>query len=256
MPVHEPGKCDRDMEHLIEARNLVKVYKSASGEFSALKGVNFYVDKSEFIAIVGKSGSGKSTLLNMISGIDRPTSGELYIDSCALHLMSEEEITAWRGRRMGIVFQFFQLLPTLTVIENIMLPMDFCHTYPSNRRKSRARDLLERVGLSEHANKLPTALSGGQQQRVAIARALANDPPIIMADEPTGNLDSQTAESVFGLFEALIREGKTIIMVTHSSELAGRATRTITISDGRIVDAVPQSSPTTNSAMVLLSAFF
>jgi putative ABC transport system ATP-binding protein len=186
------------------------------------------------VAVVGKSGSGKSTLSNMVTGIDRPSSGEVHIAGTAVHRLSEGEIAVWRGRTVGVVFQFFQLLPTLTVLENVMLPMDFCNTF-KGRRKERALELLDHMEMAEHAGKLPTALSGGQQQRVAIARSLANDPQLIVADEPTGNLDSRTADAVFHLFENLVREGKTIVMVTHDDDLARRATRTLTISDGRIV---------------------
>lgn len=224
-----------EVRSLIDISNVVKKYKSAAGEFTALNGVNLRVGTGEFIAIVGKSGSGKSTLLNMLSGIDRPTSGEIHVGDQMLQTMSEGNIARWRGRNMGIVFQFFQLIPTLTVIENVMLPMDFCNTYPALKRANVAKTLLERVGVLKHANKLPSALSGGEQQRVAIARALANNPAIIMADEPTGNLDSTTANSILQLFQELVREGKTVIMVTHNLELAEHVTRIITIRDGNIV---------------------
>ncbi len=222
--------------HLIELRSLVKTYKTAAGGFTALNGIDLQIDRGEFVGVIGKSGSGKSTLINMIAGIDRPTSGEVLVGDTAVHRLTENQMARWRGRNMGIVFQFFQLLPTLSVIENIMLPMDFCNTYPLHERKKRALMLLEMVEMEKHAYKLPAAVSGGQQQRVAIARALANDPPIIAADEPTGNLDSKTAESVFHLFETLAAEGKTVLMVTHDSSLARRVSRTGIIADGEVVN--------------------
>jgi putative ABC transport system ATP-binding protein len=202
--------------------------------------------------VIGKSGSGKSTLLNMITGIDRPTTGEVYVNDMAVHKLGENRMARWRGINLGIVFQFFQLLPTISVIENIMLPMDFCHTFPLRQREKRALELLELVELEEHAYKLPTALSGGQQQRVAIARALANDPPIVIADEPTGNLDSKTADSVFELFRNLVAQGKTIIIVTHDSGLAKRTDRTALIADGEIVNEyVAKAMPTLTRELML-----
>ncbi len=221
--------------HQIELRQVVKTFESAAGGFTALKGIDLRVNEGAYVAVVGKSGSGKSTLLNMLAGIDRPTSGEVYVGGTAVHTLNESQIAVWRGRNVGVVFQFFQLLPTLTVVENVMLPMDFCNTFPIRERKARAMQLLEQVGVAEQANKLPSALSGGQQQRVAIARALANDPPIIVADEPTGNLDSGTSEAVFQLFEYLAADGKTVLMVSHESDMARRVTRTVTIADGEIV---------------------
>ena len=221
---------------LIELRDVDKNYETAAGIFSALKSVSLSVDHGEFVAVVGKSGSGKSTLINMITGIDRPTGGEVLIGDTAVHKLKEGQIAVWRGKQVGIIFQFFQLLPTLTVLENIMLPMDFCNVIPNRQRRERAISLLKQVEMDSEADKLPTAISGGQQQRVAIARALANDPPIIVADEPTGNLDSNTAESVFKLFEHLVRDNnKTIVMVTHDGDLADRVTRKVTIADGVIV---------------------
>jgi putative ABC transport system ATP-binding protein len=220
---------------LIDLRQIVKIYESTAGTFTALKGVDLQVSPGEFVAVVGKSGSGKSTLINMIAGIDRPSSGEVLVGDTAVHTLTESQIAKWRGRRLGVVFQFFQLLPTLTVIENIMLPMDFCQMYSPGERQERAMQLLEQVEMADQAHKLPTAISGGQQQRVAIARALANDPPVILADEPTGNLDSQTAASVFQLFEHLVSQGKTILMVTHDHDLTKRVTRAITVADGQIV---------------------
>jgi putative ABC transport system ATP-binding protein len=224
-----------DAPLVIDLRQVVKAYQTAAGEFVALKGVDLRVGTGEFVAVVGKSGSGKSTLSNMITGIDRPSSGEVHVGGAAVHELNEGQIAVWRGRTVGVVFQFFQLLPTLTVSENVMLPMDFCNTF-RGRRRERAMELLSHVEMTAHADKLPTALSGGQQQRVAIARALANDPPILVADEPTGNLDSRTADAVFHLFELLVSEGKTILMVTHDEDLARRAARTITIADGLIID--------------------
>ena len=225
----------RGNEHLIELRQVVKTYETATGAFTALEGVDLKLNTGEFVSVIGKSGSGKSTLINMITGIDRPTSGEVLVDDTAVHALKEGQMAVWRGRTIGIVFQFFQLLPTLTVIENIMLPMDFCNMFSMRERHERAMYLLEQVEMADHACKLPNAISGGQQQRVAIARALANDPPIIVADEPTGNLDSKTADAVICLFESLVRAGKTILVVTHDNDLAMRAMRTVVISDGEIV---------------------
>jgi ABC-type lipoprotein export system ATPase subunit len=222
--------------HLIELRKVQKVYSTAAGPFNALKDINLQVDRGEFVAVIGKSGSGKSTLINMITGIDRPTTGQVFIGDTAIHALKEGQLAPWRGRTVGIIFQFFQLLPTLSVIENVMLPMDFCRLYTMRERKQRAMHLLAQVEMTEQASKLPAALSGGQQQRVAIARALATDPPILVADEPTGNLDSKTAASVFRLFETLVAGGKTILMVTHDQDLAKRATRTVIISDGQIIE--------------------
>jgi len=221
---------------IIDLRDVHKYYKTAIGDYHALNSIDLQINPAEFVSIIGKSGSGKSTLLNMITGIDRPTTGEVYVNGTAVHEMSENKMARWRGKNLGIVFQFFQLLPTISVIENIMLPMDFCHTYPMRQREKRALDLLDLVELADHAYKLPTALSGGQQQRVAIARALSNDPPIVIADEPTGNLDSKTADSVFQLFRNLVMQGKTIIIVTHDSGLAKRTDRTALIADGEIVN--------------------
>lgn len=223
-------------DSLIDLREIEKAYETEAGPFLALKGVDLKVKSGEFVAVVGKSGSGKSTLINMITGIDRPTNGEVVVRNTPIHLLNEGKMAEWRGRNMGIVFQFFQLLPTLTIAENIMLPMDFCNMYEPRERYDRALALLDLVEMKEQANKLPSAVSGGQQQRAAIARALANDPPIIVADEPTGNLDSNTADNVFRMFEKLVYdEGKTILMVTHDNDLADRAARKLTIADGLIL---------------------
>lgn len=230
------GRYKYGNDHLIELHQVVKTYEGEAGTFYALKGVDLNVDPGEFVAVVGKSGSGKSTLINMLTGIDRPTSGEVFVGDTAVHRLSEGQIAVWRGKNVGVVFQFFQLLPTLTVVENVMLPMDFCDMYRLSEREDRAMNLLAQVEMTDHAYKLPTAISGGQQQRVAIARALANDPPILVADEPTGNLDSVTAASIFRLFAQLVENNKTILMVTHDPDLAERVTRTITLADGEIVD--------------------
>ena len=239
-------------ESMIHLRDVHKFYKTAIGDYHALNSVDLQIDAGEFVSIIGKSGSGKSTLLNMITGIDRPTQGEVYVNGTAVHEMNENRMARWRGLNLGIVFQFFQLLPTISVIENIMLPMDFCRTYPMREREKRALELLELVELADHAYKLPTALSGGQQQRVAIARALANDPPIVIADEPTGNLDSKTAESVFKLFNELVAKGKTIIIVTHDSGLAKQTHRTALITDGEIVNEyVAKAMPTLSQDQLL-----
>jgi putative ABC transport system ATP-binding protein len=222
--------------HLIELRQVVKTYESAAGAFTALKGINLTVKTGEFLAVVGKSGCGKSTLVNMITGIDRPTAGEVVIGGTAIQRLNENQIAMWRGRNVGVIFQFFQLLPTLSIIENVMVPMDFCNIATPAERKARALRLLDEVEMAEQAHKLPSAVSGGQQQRVVIARALANDPPIVIADEPTGNLDSKTAESIFQLFERLVTHGKTILMVTHDPDLAQRVQRAIVMADGEIVE--------------------
>jgi putative ABC transport system ATP-binding protein len=221
---------------LIELEKVIKIYENEAGSFPALKDIDLRVSTHEFVAVIGKSGSGKSTLINMIAGIDRPTSGRVIVDGQVISTLNEGQIAQWRGRNLGVVFQFFQLLPTLTIIENVMLPMDFCNVYAAHEREKKAMHLLKLVDLEEHAYKLPSAVSGGQQQRAAIARALANDPPIIVADEPTGNLDSKTADSIFRLFEKLVGQGKTIIMVTHDNDLANRVSRAITIADGEIID--------------------
>ena len=222
--------------HLIDLHQVEKTYQSAAGSFTALKRVDLQIDRGEFVAIIGKSGSGKSTLINMITGIDRPSSGEVLVGDVPVHTLSEGQMAAWRGRNLGIIFQFFQLLPALTIIENVMLPMDFCNMYTPRERPERAMQLLAQVEMAEQAHKLPSAVSGGQQQRVAIARALANDPPVLIADEPTGNLDSKTANAVFQLFASLVANGKTVVMVTHDSDLAKRVDRAVIVADGAIVN--------------------
>ncbi|MBN1993831.1 MAG: ABC transporter ATP-binding protein [Anaerolineae bacterium] len=239
---HSNGRYQNGNEHLIELQQVTKNYAVAAGIFTALKEVDLKVDPGEFVAVMGKSGSGKSTLINMITGIDRPTTGHVLVGDTAVHVLNEGQVAVWRGLNVGVVFQFFQLLPTLTVIENVMLPMDFCNVYRMREREERAMHLLEQVGLAQHAYKLPSAISGGEQQRVAIARALANNPPIIAADEPTGNLDSATSEAIFKLFASLVDEGKTILMVTHDVDLAKRATRTVLLADGRIVNGKVSAS--------------
>jgi putative ABC transport system ATP-binding protein len=230
--------ADRDLAHghLIDLREVVKDYVTDAGPFRALKSVSLQVDSGEFIAVVGRSGSGKSTLMNMITGIDRPTSGDVIIGGTSLPGLSESKVAQWRGRTVGVIFQFFQLLPTLTVVENVMLPMDFAGLWTPKERYQRAMHLLELVGLADQATKLPASTSGGQQQRAAIARSLANDPPLVVADEPTGNLDSATAEDVFTLFQSLVDEGRTIVMVTHDPDLAARTRRTVHMVDGDILD--------------------
>ena len=232
----ESGQRGESNGHLVDLQEVVKTYQGAAGTFTALKGVDLQVQSGEFVSIIGKSGSGKSTLISVITGIDRPTSGEVMVDGVPIHTLNEEQLAIWRGRSIGVIFQFFQLLPTLTAVENILLAMDYGGRYPPIERPERALNLLQLVGMADQAHQLPNSLSGGQQQCVAIARALANDPVVLTADEPTGNLDSKSAEMVFHLFENLVQAGKTILMVTHDNELAARAQRTIRLADGRIVD--------------------
>jgi len=226
--------------NLIELTSVTKSFQTDAGPFLALKDINLRVEAGEFVAIIGKSGSGKTTLINMITGLDRPSSGEIRVAGVEVHKLGENALAAWRGRTIGVVFQFFQLLPTLTALENVMLPMDFCATPAFQERRARAMELLSLMEIEGHAHKLPARLSGGQQQRVAIARALATDPPILAADEPTGNLDSKTAAAVFAMFERLAGLGKTILMVTHDPDLARRAERQLHIADGVIVNDVKE----------------
>ena len=221
---------------LIEMHQVVKTFKNAAGEFTVLKGIDAGFRESEFVSVVGRSGSGKSTLLNMMTGIDHPTSGIVRVGNTILHTLSEGQMSVWRGKSMGIVFQFFQLLPMLTLLENVMLPMDFCDMYSPAEREERATALLAEVDLVGFEHKYPAAVSGGQQQSAAVARALANDPPILIADEPTGNLDTRTAELVLEIFVNQVARGKTVIMVTHDDTLAQRAARKLVISDGELVN--------------------
>jgi ABC-type lipoprotein export system ATPase subunit len=230
---------------MIELKGVRKAFQTAAGDFLALKQIDLQIRAGEFVSVIGKSGSGKSTLLNMITGIDRPTSGEVWVSGTPLHELDENQLAVWRGENMGIIFQFFQLLPALSLIQNVILPMDLAGKYARPERRDRAEHLLDLVGLAEHAHKLPSMVSGGQQQRAAMARAIANDPAIVIADEPTGNLDSRTAETVFGLFNDLSAQGKTIIIVTHDSSLARRADRAALITDGEIVNEyVARALPT------------
>lgn len=219
---------------IIQLINVSKEYAAGDEPVEVLKGINLEVASGEFLAIVGSSGNGKSTLLNMITGIDHPTSGQVFVAGSALHTMNEEQLAVWRGAHMGIVFQFFQLLPALNLLQNVIMPMDFAGRLAPKARRQRAHHLLGLVGLADQAHKLPGAISGGQQQRAAIARALANDPPLIVADEPTGNLDASTSDEVFALFSRLVDQGKTLVMVTHSHALAERVPRTIEIKNGII----------------------
>lgn len=219
---------------IVEVIDVVKSFPVGDGEITVLKGISFEVKSGEFVSIVGPSGNGKSTLLNMITGIDRPTDGEVVVTGCEVHKMSENQLASWRGENVGIIFQFFQMLPALSLLQNVILPMDFANKYTPKERRERAMYLLERVDLADQAHKLPSMVSGGQQQRAAIARALANDPALLVGDEPTGNLDSRTAGDVFDLFTDLVEQGKTMLMVTHDKELARRVPRVLEIIDGKI----------------------
>jgi putative ABC transport system ATP-binding protein len=221
-------------EPLITLRNVDKDYETAAGACPALRDIDLTVDKGAFVAILGKSGSGKSTLLHLIGGIDRPTTGDVVVAGETVHAASEAALARWRGRNVGVVFQFFQLLPTLTAAENVMLPMDFANLRPPRERRPRALELLARVGIADQADKLPSTLSGGQQQRAAIARALANDPALVIADEPTGNLDSTTAGAVLDLFEEMASGGTTVLIATHERDIEKRVDRTVELTDGRL----------------------
>jgi ABC-type lipoprotein export system ATPase subunit len=222
------------MSTFIEVKNLTKVFNGSDKRFTALNGVSFSVEKGELVIVSGKSGSGKSTLLNMLSGIDQPTQGEVIIDQVPIHSFKGNQLASWRGSNVGIVFQFFQLMPTLTVLENVMLPMEFASIVPQNQQKKRAIELLERMDIASLSDKFPSSISGGEKQRVAIARALANNPQFIIADEPTGNLDSINTASIHKLFNSLVDEGKTIVYVTHEKETALRYSRRIELVDGQI----------------------
>jgi putative ABC transport system ATP-binding protein len=240
-----------DSQPLVHVKQVVKRFRVGDGEVEILKGVSLAVQPGELLAITGPSGNGKSTLLNMITGIDRPTSGEVIVGGRAIHTLSENQLAAWRGEQLGVVFQFFQLLPALNLLQNIVLPMDFVRKLPAKQRRERAMELLELVGLADQAHKLPSQVSGGQQQRAAIARALANDPPLIVADEPTGNLDSRMSDEVFRLFLHLVENGKTMIMVTHNPELAQQTHRIIEVLNGQIVrDERPVSAAPEMEAVV------
>lgn len=228
------NKNKQDYEYIVQIKDVVKSFKVGDGEVTILKGLSFDVKDGEFVSIVGPSGNGKSTLLNMITGIDRPSDGDVIVTGRNLNKMSENQMAAWRGENVGIIFQFFQMLPALSLLQNVILPMDFANKYSTKERRERAMHLLEIVDLADQADKLPSMVSGGQQQRAAIARALANDPPLLVGDEPTGNLDSRTAGDVFDLFSKLVEEGKSMLMVTHDKELARRVPRVVEITNGKI----------------------
>src|SRR5512138_35839 len=232
--IEQNSSSNNKIQPLIELRGVVKTYNSLAGSVTALQGIDLQVYPGEFLIVMGKSGSGKTTLVNMVTGLDRSTSGEIWIDGAPLHRFSTEKASKLRGKTMGVVFQSFELLPTLTVLQNVMLPMDFARRYSLREARQRAMQLLEQVDIAEHAPKLPTALSGGQQQRLSIARAMANDPAILVADEPTGSLDSATATAVVDLFAELVRQGRTVLLVTHDKDVARRGSRIITLADGEV----------------------
>jgi ABC-type lipoprotein export system ATPase subunit len=226
----------------IDLRNVIKTYDSLAGSITALQGIDLQIYRGEFLIVTGKSGSGKTTLVNTVTGLDRITSGEIWVDGAPLHHFSSERAAKLRGKTMGVVFQSFELLPTLTVLQNVMLPMDFARKYSVREQRQHAMQLLEQVDIADHAKKYPTALSGGQQQRLSIARAMANDPAILVADEPTGSLDSGTATAVIDLFAELVRQGSTILLVTHDKDVAKRGSRMITLADGQIIDSEIQEA--------------
>jgi putative ABC transport system ATP-binding protein len=230
---------DAGADPIVLLRNVVKIYDGLAGKVTALNGIEAKARRGDFLVITGRSGSGKTTLVNCITGLDRCTSGEIFVAGTAVHLLGPERAARWRRRNVGVVFQSFELLPTLTAVENVMLPMDFAGTYSPRGQRRRAMELLEVVEIAEHARKVPAALSGGQQQRLAIARAMANDPPILVADEPTGSLDSVTAEAVLRVFDEMVERGKTLLLVTHDKDVAAHGTRRLTIADGEIQDATP-----------------
>lgn len=234
-PLPCPQGCNG--EPLIHLRGVTKRYRTAAGDFTALKGVDLDIYPGEFVGIFGKSGAGKTTLVNMITGVDHLSAGEVWVNGTSIHRQDENQLMLWRGRNLGIIYQSFYLMPTLSLLHNVMLPMDVCGLYRRGASEQRAMELLRLVELEDHAFKLPSAISGGQQQRVAIARALANDPSIIVADEPTGRLDSVTAETIFQIFVQLVAQGKTILMVTHDRSLAQRVSRTLYMTDGEMAPA-------------------
>lgn len=235
-PLYSPNGNNRPKgEPLIVLRQVVKKYMSLGGNTVALKGIDLQVHKGEFLVVSGKSGSGKTTLVNMVAGLDNSTGGEIWVNGTPVHKLSTEKAASWRGQNVGVVFQTFELLPTLTILQNITLAMDFAGRYSIRQRRERGMTLLEQMEIAEHAHKLPSAISGGQQQRVAIARAMANDPPMIVADEPTGSLDSVTASAVLNVFERLVDQGKTLLLVTHDQDVAVRGDRVVTLVDGKIV---------------------
>jgi len=242
MTQSKPAALQSSVDELIQMRDVIKTFKNAAGEFVVLKGIDLNIKRGEFVAIVGKSGSGKSTLLNMMTGIDHPTSGQVVIGGTDIYKMSESQRSLWRGKNLGIVFQFFQLLPMLTLLENVMLPMDYVDMYDFDERPKQAMALLEMVGLEKQAHTLPLSVSTGQQQAAAIARALATNPPLIVADEPTGNLDSRAADAIINLFDELVDSGKTIVMVTHDPSMTSRVSRTVTISDGILINEIIASA--------------
>ncbi|MBP1704654.1 MAG: transporter related [Chloroflexi bacterium] len=243
-PIPAPGSAPATPgEPIIDLRDVIKDYSTGAGAFRALAGITLRVMPGELVAIQGRSGCGKSTLLNMITGIDRPTAGDITVAGMDLRRASENALARWRGRNIGVVFQFFQLIPTLTVAENVLLPMDFAGLGSSRERRARARELLELVEMGDQTDKLPLSTSGGQQQRIAIARALANDPPVVVADEPTGNLDSATAAGIILLFQRLADAGRTVVLVTHDAELAGQARRVVRMADGRILEDNAPAEP-------------
>ena len=247
----QPQLASLSEKPLIEMQQIVKTFVNAAGEFTALRGIDLTLNEGEFVAIIGKSGSGKSTLLNMLTGIDHPSTGKVIVKGVDVYAMSESKRSLWRGRNLGIVFQFFQLLPMLNLLENVMLPMDYVGMYGIDERPKKAMELLRMVGLEEHAQKLPRAVSTGQQQSAAIARALSTDAPIIVADEPTGNLDSRSANHIIDLFDQLSVRGKTIVMVTHDPSMTKRTSRTVVISDGILVnETIAQALPLLSQALM------
>ena len=230
-----------DNDSLVEITDLYKVYSTAAGDFTALNDITMQVKRGEFLGIVGKSGAGKSTLVNMITGVDHLTSGQIWVDGVPVHTLNEDQMALWRGKNVGVIYQSFELMPTLSILDNVMLPMDFCGLYVNGESQERAMELLRMVEMDDQHHKIPSTISGGQKQRAAIARALANDPALIVADEPTGNLDTATSEIVFEMFEKLVQQGKTIIMVTHDRSLANRFDRVLRITDGEIFTALEEN---------------